>query len=220
MSDVERQFATKLTNRFEEYLNEMFAGLVTFEIDAYFTTQTLSEKDFTQKVSSIQGDTYQFSYDINASQISELTENYLNSYRCIITSIPFGSSENNNLYRNIDFIEQYPQSNVSWERAIGEYLIDENMNALLNQTDSNDTEWQRILAQYIHRFAHIAEYGIPNLAYRFEDVLYYCSGGHSYNLDDVWYAAKIYLLKQFQKQGDKNRYGIPYEYWTETKLIR
>ncbi|MCH5164561.1 MAG: InlB B-repeat-containing protein [Clostridiales bacterium] len=220
MSDLERQLAKTTTIQFAKLLNEMFAGLVNFEVDEYFTTQTICVEDFRRGYISDNYGTRRYDYILNADRIPELSKEYLDNYRSVITSSSFETYGN--------YYELYAGSgtgtfkfaNVAWDATIGLYLNEDSplnfpLEDIIDSNNPNyDIAWKsNIISTYIHEFAHTVEQGMPGLTLSYHDALFYYNGAISpiMGIDTT----RLYLLKQFQPEENGEKYGIPYDFWRD-----
>ena len=82
MSDFERNVCIELSARFESYLNETFDGWVNFEVDNYFTTQTVHGEDF--ELNPRAGGSHMYLL----KKVPEIDDSYYKNYRFMLTVIP------------------------------------------------------------------------------------------------------------------------------------
>lgn len=196
--DIKRQ-CIELTKRFSSTLNDMLDGLVCFEINSFFTTESIDEKYFCNEKNSI---------SIYANQIPKLNDNgILEYYRSVITVYSFDGEENllpdwsgmsKEKYAVIP-IDKKIKRHGSWEQFIAADYDDDSVGT------------------FVHEFIHTIEQGIT------------CYEYHSaYHLGIPNYISdKLYLLNQWAcgitdvKQDDlkclwinSEKGGIPYSVWS------
>ncbi|MCH5148377.1 MAG: InlB B-repeat-containing protein [Clostridiales bacterium] len=203
-ADVKLQ-CIELTKRFKETLDSMLDGLVKFEVQSFFTTQSLNEQDF-------KNSTYETC--IYANQIPELINSgILDEYRSVITLFSFDGEDN---------------LSVNWGGSGGEKYATVPLDKAIGRSGSIEQEFDffgGIIETCVHEFIHTIEFGIT--AYEFHKAY------HPVVPSDISY--KLYLLNQFPvdfygKLSDnrelwKEEYlveawrnsekaGVPYGYWT------
>lgn len=201
MSDKERQVCNAIVYQFSLYLNEMFDGLVTFEIDSYFTKQPIYENCIYHGVASYYGKEIKYYY-IDAQDIDEISQ-MTEEYRCVINTFSFndykGLLHHAGGYGNEKFAVLYLESILS-QTILNQKPIE----SLLDLTDS---DWDSILVSYAHEFVHTIEQGITVCEYHRVVAEY-----QSQRIPDSE-ATRLYLLNQAHRLYGTEIVGIPYSYW-------
>lgn len=194
------------TELFDVCLNELFDGLVTFEIDEYYTKEVMREDNFKSEINIFDGNLYSYLF---AQRIPEITHR-LNNYRSIIVNVPLydsghslhsGCGDTNSISASIGF--RVPRNTMPNGDSIKNYdLI----------SDYADYAWVDIINDYTHAFVHTLqsqisdEYPYHNIwreyrkAYTGKDINIY-----SFTID------KLFLLNQAEFDG--KTVGIPFPVW-------
>ena len=201
--ELKRQ-CLEMTRLFSETLNDMLDGLVIFDIDNYFTTQSINEQCFTNEKNSTR---------IYAYQIPELNESgVLDNYRSVLTVYSFGGEAN--LLTDWAGVGDEKYASIPLDESIRHH-------ASLEQAFE---DYNAIIGTCVHEFIHTIEMNI--VSYEFHRA--YNPGVPTQILN------KLYLLNQFptdfyNKLGDKTKLseeelkeawrnsekaGVPYGYWT------
>ena len=201
MSDKERQVCNAIVYQFSLYLNQMFDGLVTFEIDSYFTKQPIYEDCIYNGVASYYGKEIKYYY-IDAQDIDEISQ-IAEEYRCVINTCSFndyqGLLHHAGGYGNEKYAVLYLES-ILRQTILNQKPID----SLL---DLSDSDWRSILVSYAHEFVHTIEQGITVCEYHRVLAEY-----QSQMIPDSE-ATRLYLLHQAHRLYGAEIVGIPYSYW-------
>lgn len=206
MSDKERQVCNAIVYQFSLYLNQMFDGLVTFEIDSYFTKQPIYEDCIYHGVASYYGRDIKFYY-IDAKDIDEISQ-IAEEYRCVINTCSFndyqGLLHHAGGYGNEKFAVLY------LEGILGQTIL--NQKPIESLLDLTDSDWNSILVSYAHEFVHTIEQGITICEYHRVVAEY-----QSQRIPDS-VATRLYLLNQAHRLYGEEIVGIPYSYWKDEIL--
>ncbi len=222
MSEVEKQLCEIITEKFAKTLNEMFAGLVRFEADSYFTTEVVGAESFSAGSSSSYGN---FDYSLDAYRIPELQDfELLNNYRSVFTTVPLEMDKEGGInpphkLHSAAGLGGRKYACVYWEVVAGNYIIgDKPIERLLDSTNQYyNSAWDKIMQLYAHEFCHTVEKQIPKrILYDYHETIdFYLRGTYlpglypaSTELDVI----KLFLLNQ-AKDTDGVKYGIPYDLW-------
>lgn len=201
MSDNERQVCNAIVHQFEAYLNEMFDGLVTFEIDSYFTKQPIYEDCIYHGVASYYGKEIKYYY-IDAKDIDEISK-LTEDYRCVINTFSFndyqGLLHHAGGYGNEKFAMLYLES------VLSQTIL--NQKPIESLLDLSDNDWQSILVSYAHEFVHTIEQGIAVCSYHRVLAEYQVQG-----IPDSE-STRLYLLNKAHRLYGAEIVGIPYSYW-------
>lgn len=195
MSDFDFEICKSITVQLSNYLNEMLDGLVTFEIDEYFTTVPVGN----ESISNDGKNNYIFANNIpeiyntgmDKGYRSVLTTCCMNDYKYELCDCGGIATEN---YGCI-FLESLYIDNIY------------NNEPLENILDLNYWRWNKILGNYLHELAHTIELQMYG-SYEYHSVMnwFYKQGIYDSLIMD-----KLYYLNQVEIDGKK--VGIPIEFW-------
>lgn len=201
MSDKERQVCNAIVYQFSLYLNQMFDGLVTFEIDSYFTKQPIYEECIYNGVASYYGKEIKYYY-IDAQDIDEISQ-ITEKYRSVINTCSFndyqGLLHHAGGYGNAKFAVLYLESILS------QTIL--NQKPIESLLDLSDSDWHSILVSYAHEFTHTIEQSITVCSYHRVVAEYQTLG-----IPDSE-STRLYLLNQAHRLDGTEIVGIPYSYW-------
>lgn len=184
MSDSVRQICGDITRLFSKTLNDMLDGLVKFEVDSYFTSQTIGKDSVTN------------GNGIYAEDIWELTSiGILDEYRAVLTTFSFDGNPNL-LY----------SSSGSAHLKYATIPLDRQFNKV------NAFSFDSAIEVYVHEFIHTIEQGIVSYEYHQaigsnNQVLTTLESSKLYLLNQC-----PINLNDGYDSGE--RVGIPYTYWT------
>ena len=205
MTELERDFCELITVQISKQLNDMFDGLVLFEVDNYFTTELVQTDQMGVGVGGPFGGQY-YDYYPNVLWIPELNP-ILQNYRSVITSYC------------LDDYEFFAHSSGGFSDAkYGYYSLESAFHAwdfssekyfdfTLQETVN---KWEPIKDVYVHEFTHTVEIA---LQYTGQDVLGYHEMISVYWKKDIRGLdfTRLYLLNQAELNGESA--GIPFECW-------
>ena len=210
MTTPERELLSVLSDKVREYLNLWFDGKVKFEVDTYFTCDTVGE----ESVDS--GNAAGFiSYDVDANFIPETGE--LNKlYHSVLTA--FGMNDYEHLLHNSAGSAWVKYGVVNIEGLVDGYVIEQLIEEIRN-CDYNDDHTQdtriynakSIIETFTHELVHTCENVYNNELVEFHKVIYHEGNYHSIDY------SKLYLLGEAIYNGEKC--GIPEEYWLHKKDV-
>ncbi len=210
MTTPERELLSVLSDKVREYLNLWFDGKVKFEVDTYFTCDTVGE----DSVDS--GNAAGFiDYFVNANFIPETGE--LNKlYHSVLTA--FGMNDYEHLLHNSAGLAWVKYGAVNIEGLVFGQVIEQLIEEIRN-CDYNDDHTQNmriynaktIIGTFIHEFVHTCETTYGNELVEFHKVIYHDGDYHSIEY------SKLYLLGEAIYNGEKC--GIPEEYWLHKKDV-
>lgn len=195
MSELEREFYRLTTIRLKEYLDNIMDGLVDFQVDEYYTTQTIKTENFIR----IQKDNI-----LHANQIPEAL-NMLTRYDSALSVVSL-NDENRKLYTpngsaNARYGERYADTFLRYGN------LDKHIATLKSNEYSlfgDNNLYQAWFRTFIHELAHTIEQRIH--AYEYHDCIY---NGMKTLTDQ--YKQKMYYLNEIER--DDSEVGIPYEFW-------
>lgn len=199
MSAEERKVCERITEAFDKKINDLLDGLIKFEIDTYFTTQSINQDSFVNEVKNV----HTYAYMIEELANSDL----MDDYRSVITTFSFGGNENLHTY----------YAGVA-DVKYASIPIDVNLKCSLDRIrEDHFNQYNYFVSTYVHEFIHTIEQAI--VCYSYHNA--YCSYLFNEPID------KLYLLNQypagFYHAYDKSKlrdawvnsekFGIPYSMW-------
>lgn len=210
MTTPERELLSVLSDKVREYLNLWFDGKVKFEVDTYFTCETVGEDSVTK------ASTPNFrSYSVDANFIPETGE--LNKlYHSVLTA--FGMNDYEHLLHNSAGLAWVKYGVVNIEGLVFGQVIEQLIEEIRN-CDYNDDHTQdmriynakTIIDTFMHELVHTCENVYGNELVEFHKVIYHDGDYHSIEY------SKLYLLGEAIYNGEKC--GIPEEYWLHKKDV-
>lgn len=210
MTTPERELLSVLSDKVREYLNLWFDGKVKFEVDTYFTCETVGEDSVTK------ASTPNFRcYSVDANFIPET--GVLNKlYHSVLTA--FGMNDYEYLLHDGAGSAWVKYGVVNIEGLCGSYKIEQLIEEIRN-SDYNDDHTQdmriysakTIIGTFIHELVHTCENVYGNELVEFHKVIYHDGDYHSIEY------SKLYLLGEAIYNGEKC--GIPEEYWLHKKDV-
>lgn len=209
MSDLEREFCHLTTIRIKEMLDDMLDGLVNFQVDEYYTQDTVTSDDFSR--GSSVGNT---SYSLNPSIIPEVSDIYrdYDSGLAIVNMEDYNHKlhfEGGSAYSK--YGEVHLDSTLDAFSTYG-YTLEQAVTMLKNNSDINLWGNAYLLQDYwlepiIHELAHTIELRV-NLYDYHHCVVAELYGRQNLNIIE---ADKLYFLNEAVMDGEK--VGIPYTFW-------
>lgn len=210
MTTPERELLSVLSDKVREYLNLWFDGKVKFEVDTYFTCDTVGEDSVTK------ASTPNFrSYSVDANFIPETGE--LNKlYHSVLTA--FGMNDYEHLLHRSAGSAWVKYGVVNIEGLVDGYVIEQLIEEIRN-CDYNDDHTQdtriynakSIIETFMHELVHTCENVYNNELVEFHKVIYHDGDYHAIEY------SKLYLLGEAIYNGEKC--GIPEEYWLHKKDV-
>lgn len=210
MTTPERELLSVLSDKVREYLNLWFDGKVKFEVDTYFTCDTVGEESVTK------ASTPNFKcYSVDANFIPETGE--LNKlYHSVLTA--FGMNDYEHLLHNSAGSAWVKYGVVNIEGLVDGYkieqLIEEIRNCNYNDDHTQDMRIynaKSIIETFTHELVHTCENVYNNELVEFHKVIYHDGDYHAIEY------SKLYLLGEAIYNGEKC--GIPEEYWLHKKDV-
>lgn len=195
MSLIERKICELIPEQMSKILNEWFEDLVIFEIDTYFTTESIGNDSYHAGMTS----TGKLDYSVFAKDIPELGP-LLKDYRSIITTSCMNDYDG--LLHSSAGNASDKYALVNMEMFLKPFII--NDIPLEDYLDLVYEDWKTLLTVYIHEFAHTVETAIN--AYEYHEVISYY-----WNQISELAITRLYLLNQ--AIVDDETVGIPFEYW-------
>jgi len=198
MSDFDIEICKTITKQVSRYLNDMLDGLVTFEVDEYFTTVPVNSDSITfgDKVTNY----------IIANEIPEIyNSNIYKEYQSVLTV--FCMDDYDYEFRTVAGAAIFKYGTVYLESVYYESLI--NNDPLENLLDLDYWRWYSNIEPFLHELIHTMEmqiYGDSSDNYHNTASWFLQQGINDHIILD-----KMYLLDQVELNGKK--VGIPIEYW-------
>ena len=201
MSSMERKVCNAIMLQFEKHLNETLDGLVTFDVDSYFTAVPAGIENIEMTNAGTDSGEDFYNYNICAQDLPEVSE-IVEDYRAVMTT--FSLDDHERLLFNYAGSAGEKFAMNHFESLVGQCLMNgKPLSALL---DLENDEWNGIMGDYVHEFAHTIEQGITS--YQFHKAL---AQGQSQGDDTE--TMRLYLLNQLTVSNEKEKVGIPFAYW-------
>ncbi len=212
MSDFDLKICKNVTTLLNTHLNDMLDGLVTFEIDEYYTTVPVG----TESINYLDTDNIIDAYDI--PEINNL--DILKNYWSVLTVFNMGDYSSEFHGDAGMATEKYGMVHLE-SVYTGCIINDEPVEYLL---DVNFWRWNASIEPFLHELAHTIEmriygdkisyYHRTMMAKQFELI-------SEYGYVDTVLLNKYYYLNEVENEGKK--VGIPIEFWSgemELKPVR
>lgn len=168
LTATEKQICELATYHYSNYLNDLFDGLVTFEIDIYFTTEVV-ESDCIKYLYYNNDFKFYFIFELN--EIANIADNYSS----VITTFSLGYYENP---PGIGGIATNKYSCVGMESLIHWYGLGIKSFDTLMSMPFSDSEWRVFRYLYSEEFIHSIEVGLNDM--------YSLHGALEYNYRNRW----------------------------------
>lgn len=215
MRGVERKLCSVIPAKVSQYLNKWFEGRVIFEVDTYFTRETIKDKDtFVCGLSS----TKLFEYNIFGDDIAEIKD-IIDEYECTLVSHSF--NDYNSLLHMMStagvsgpvhgsiYLEAHLHKNFS-----NQLVIEETENFNGNGEIDENYRGLTTMETYIHEFIHTIELRYKDNSPEFSQYTEEVYEFHKcFMPENILEGDRLYLLKQIVKDG--KYVGIPISYWEE-----
>ena len=197
LSEEEQKLCKMIPQKLEEKLNEIFYGLINFEIDAYYTKEPVTN----DMITGDPGDPINSPISITAEDIPEVRP-LINKYRAVLTTFNLndydgkyhstilgglGSRKFAKIY--LDSFLKVGDIEVMWDTNHERY----------------EARWNRLLETYLHEFCHTIETDFGYADYH--DVIGTRNEVHKTSLE----LTEEYLLGLAEYEGEL--VGVPYDYW-------
>lgn len=197
LSEEEQKLCKMIPQKLEEKLNEIFYGLINFEIDAYYTQEPVTN----DMITGDPGDPINSPISITAEDIPEVRP-LINKYRAVLTTFNLndydgkyhstilgglGSRKFAKIY--LDSFLKVGDIEVMWDTNHERY----------------EARWNRLLETYLHEFCHTIETDFGYADYH--EVIGTRNEVHKTSLE----LTEEYLLGLAEYEGEL--VGVPYDYW-------
>lgn len=210
MTEEDLAVCKMTTELFDICINELFDGLVTFEVDEYYTKEVVREDSFVYKAHDNYVDVFLYPPDI--PEVAEM----LGDYNTAISTVPLNDPDRAlmNITAGVtDVVSKTAMAYLYIPQAITPNGETVRIYNLIN--DYSDYEWVHVIYTYVHEFVHtVEERIIATWQYRFHIIINeYDKTYTGYDVNRYAFTvAKLYLLNQAEYEGKK--VGIPFSVWT------
>lgn len=214
MTDIQEKMCSHITEYMYKYLNALFNETVRFEVDEYFTTESVNEKLFTT------GDGKYFEPIVNATNGIKEVHDLIPNYDSVITTFSLSGYENNfKLTGGIGGTGMAKYANVVFDTFLygfdhvgSGYYGDEIVNIFDNNYQNSFQLWESYMNSYIHEFIHTVEMQAGIMDNMGLHASYHHYANTNGSLNPIPYNVDIpYLLGKYEV--DEEVWGIPYEFW-------
>lgn len=210
MTEEDLAACRMITELFDVCMNEMLDGLVTFEIDEYYTKEIVGEDSFKYTV-------YEDFVDLALypPAIPEVAEK-LSDYNTAITTVSINDPDRVIRGATAGVTDVYSNTAMVYLRI--PRVIMSNGDVVKNYdliNDYSDYEWVSQIETYVHEFVHTVEGRITMTWRRMYHYIIdeYSKAYVGYDINSYYFTiSKLYLLNQAEDDG--NKVGIPFPVWT------
>jgi len=226
MTETEKQICELVAMMFGQYANALMNGLVVFEVDTYFTTQTIGREHLIQGTSAWGDESgLFFAYMLMANNIPEL-DGLLDEYGSVITS--FGINDYDNLLTGGAGYGTKKFAGVHLETLLASFIMNDHLSvqmALDFDYPGVAEGWESFMQLYLHEFVHTLEQDPDVLEYNamdYHDVVKHYSQvcgpiapglGAGYQGISEIEVIRLFLLNRAEIDG--RTVGIPNWFWLE-----
>lgn len=208
LTEEEYKLCKMIPRKLEEKLNEIFYGLIHFEIDTYFTKEPVTG-DMT--FGGISGDPFNDPLSISAPDIPEVRP-LINKYRAVLTTFNLN-----------DYDEKYHTTMLGGlgSRKFAKIYLDSFLDGIDIESmwdtshERYEGRWNNLLETYLHEFCHTIEKDFGYADYH--DAVFTDRDVYKSTLE----VTEEYLLGLAEYEGEL--VGVPYDYWignVEDVLVR
>lgn len=196
MSDFDIEICKTITKQMDFYLNDMLDGLVTFEVDEYFTTQPVGN----ESIRSVGSGSF-----IDANDIPEIFNSGIyEDYQSILTV--FCMDDYDHEFRDCAGGVSYAKyGTVFLESVYDENLL--NGDPLEDILDTDYWRWYSIIEPFIHELSHTIELQM-NMPYEYHKVI---GWAHSQLMYDHLLMNRLFYNNMIEIDGKIT--GIPLGFW-------
>lgn len=202
MSGVEREFFTVFTIRLKEYLDNWFDGLVDFQVNGYFTTQTVVSENFVRSIGK-----YKISNDLFPNYIPEVKD-LAATYDGALAIFSLNDMEHNLHNSSGCAGVKYGDVNIEtilWGMRGAGFTFEQTLGMLKNKECMEDID-EICFATLLHEFAHTIELRV-NLYELHQTIAKFYVPPY----DNIMRIYQMYLLGEAMVDGEK--VGVPYAFW-------
>ena len=207
LTEEEQKLCKMIPRKLEEKLNEIFYGLINFEIDAYYTKEPVTN----DMISGSTGDPINSPISITAEDIPEVRP-LINKYRAVLTTFNLN-----------DYDEKYHTTMLGGlgSRKFAKIYLDSFLDGIDIESmwdtrhERYEDQWNNLLETYLHEFCHTIEKDFGYADYH--DAVFTDRDVYKSTLE----VTEEYLLGLAEYEGEL--VGVPYDYWignVEDILVR
>ena len=202
LTEEERKLCETIAQKLKEKLNEIFYGLINFEIDTYFTKEPVTSDMLTVGA----GDPINSPIRITAEYIPEVRP-LINKYRAVLTTFNLNDYEEKYHVLNLRGLGSDKFAKIFLDSLLSEVYGRHLPIEVLWDTKSEYYEkiWDSFLETYLHEFCHTIEHEFDYADYH--GVLSTCNEVDKTPLE----LTEEYLLGLAEYEGET--VGVPYDYW-------
>ena len=202
LTEEERKLCETIAQKLKEKLNEIFYGLINFEIDTYFTKEPVTSDMLTVGA----GDPINSPIRITAEYIPEVRP-LINKYRAVLTTFNLNDYEEKYHVLNLRGLGSDKFAKIFLDSLLSEVYGRHLPIEVLWDTKSEYYEkiWDSFLETYLHEFCHTIEHEFGYADYH--GVLSTCNEVDKTTLE----LTEEYLLGLAEYEGEL--VGVPYDYW-------
>ena len=208
MGEVERKICEQTTIYFREAVNAMMDGLVNFEVDEYYTKETVTTDEFSQYVENKKMESY-----INYEKTKEMQEIY-DKYYSVLTIFNMEDYDGQLHLCAGSGSTKFAIIHAESQLYLGGYDMEELLNP---EFEGWKKDWTGNIYHMLHEFTHTLEQRFGSLDFERD---YHTASNFILNslrssvtfVDEAQaLATKYFLLHEIVLNGEK--VGIPYEFW-------
>lgn len=197
LTEEEQKLCKMIPQKLEEKLNEIFYGLINFEIDAYYTKEPVTN----DMLSGDPGDPINSPVVVETTYIPEVRP-LINKYRTVMTTFNLN-----------DYDEKYHTTLLAGmgARKFAEIYLDSflrigDIEVMWDTShEKYEERWNTLLETYLHEFCHTIETDFGYADYH--EVINTRNEVHKTSLE----LTEEYLLGLAEYEGEL--VGVPYDYW-------
>ena len=198
LTEEEQKLCKMIPRKLEEKLNEIFYGLIHFEIDTYFTKEPVTGD---MAFGGISGDPFNDPLSISAPDIPEVRP-LINKYRAVLTTFNLN-----------DYDEKYHTTMLGGlgSRKFAKIYLDSFLDGIDIESmwdtrhERYEDQWNNLLETYLHEFCHTIEKDFGYADYH--DAVFTDRDVYKSTLE----VTEEYLLGLAEYEGEL--VGVPYDYW-------
>lgn len=223
MSETERKFCQLTTKAVKAYLDDMTDGLVNFEVDEYFTTQSITAEDFSH--SSGNGEIHMNLFPNRIPEIKNILINYdsvLSVFSLNDIEHDFQSSAGMATARYGEVFLDSKYHTFELHKLTLEEVV-EGINPYKWVVGRGETEtdkeyvmrddWQNWIGTFVHELSHTIDERVN--CYNYHEAVV---GELMWNQGlDEKFAHKLYFMKSVIMEGEK--VGISYNFWAGNIVV-
>lgn len=199
LTEEELKICQMVPQKLKEKLNEIFYGLINFEIDTYFTKEPVTSNMLSGPLSPM-------SLEVSAENIPEVRP-LINQYRTVITTFNLNDYEGKYHPTNLTGTGEHKFARVYLDSFLRRVrLANLPIDAVLDEKyEGFENRWDGFLETYLHEFCHTIELGYDYFEYH--KLLGISTTVHKTTME----LTEEYLLNLAEYNGEL--VGIPYDYW-------